>query len=779
MATTMQPDLPWNVAGIAPEAREAARTSARREGLSVGEWLTRRILRGLEAGPVTDEWWFAETSRARTPSNENPVQSGHHRNEDQLQKFLQQPKTRNGHAENGNASNDAGAQIKFATRDGSEKFEQLGERIVRIDARLARIEIRAAAQESKQAETIKGLQAKVSDFAEQISKTASRSGMQTTVLAKAIEGVAEKFLQSSSEAGEQRGAMSEQISAIAESTGLMSEKIEQSRWEGERQHRAVEDRVAAMESVVEATRRDVDAADRLGGSLDDLTRRFEATETEYLNNVERFENRLTRIEANPGEAVIDRRLQGIEQTLADMSRLIEKNSRETPGVSEARPRVSATTADTSETGSSAAALLRAPATPILDLAPFPERPKSRFGGPPFDSVADLSASDLRESAQSATASNASPKQPVAAEVESLPTSEQRSARTETSPPRNASFSRLESTEHSDASEAPNTRLILIGGIGFLVLAAIGTGIYLSNNSSQTTHIPDLATIPVHYPVVAAIQTPQPARVKPTIAQMAANHAFDVRPVPAAASSGLDQTGIMPHSHAVPVPTRLPSANAIGASSRANALTSLQRLAALAGAGNAKAQEVLGLAYLDGDGVAVSEAEGAKWLHRAAARGEAVASYRLGTLYERGHGVAVDHAKATQWYAVAAKAGNRKAMHNLAVAYAQGTGVKKDMSFAAQWFLRAANLGLADSQFDLAVLYERGLGVPQSLAEAYKWYAIASAQGDAESKTRMEAIASQISAADKAAAEKAAAQFHPAPLDRAVNAPPIAASLIGG
>src|SRR5579862_2998962 len=41
----MQPDLPWNVAGIPPEAREAARAAARREGLSVGEWLTRRIVR--------------------------------------------------------------------------------------------------------------------------------------------------------------------------------------------------------------------------------------------------------------------------------------------------------------------------------------------------------------------------------------------------------------------------------------------------------------------------------------------------------------------------------------------------------------------------------------------------------------------------------------------------------------------------------------------------------------------------------------------------------------
>ena len=97
-------------------------------------------------------------------------------------------------------------------------------------------------------------------------------------------------------------------------------------------------------------------------------------------------------------------------------------------------------------------------------------------------------------------------------------------------------------------------------------------------------------------------------------------------------------------------------------------------------------------------------------------------------------------------------GNRKAMHNLAVALAEGTGTKKDMNEAARWFSKAASLGLADSEFNLAVLYERGLGVPQSLLDAYKWYAIAAAQGDNESKSRIEALATQLSADDRAAAQ---------------------------
>jgi localization factor PodJL len=206
---------------------------------------------------------------------------------------------------------------------------------------------------------------------------------------------------------------------------------------------------------------------------------------------------------------------------------------------------------------------------------------------------------------------------------------------------------------------------------------------------------------------------------------------------------------------------------------------LEKLTALARSGNVMAEAVLGFDYLDGgNGVQVNEAEAARWLERAANQGNAVAAYRLGTLYERGHGVPTDSAQAMQWYTVAAKQGNRKAMHNLAVAFAEGTGVPKNMSFAVQWFTRAANLGLSDSQFNLAVLYERGMGVPQSLTEAYKWYSIAAAQGDTESKTRVDALATQLTPADKQAAQHAADTFQPKPLDKTANNPPASTDIIG-
>ena len=73
-------------------------------------------------------------------------------------------------------------------------------------------------------------------------------------------------------------------------------------------------------------------------------------------------------------------------------------------------------------------------------------------------------------------------------------------------------------------------------------------------------------------------------------------------------------------------------------------TPMDRLLSSAKAGNPKAQLLLGLRYLDGDGVAASNSEAVRWLRKAAEQGDAVAQYRLGTMYERGRGVSVDPSK---------------------------------------------------------------------------------------------------------------------------------------
>ena len=184
---------------------------------------------------------------------------------------------------------------------------------------------------------------------------------------------------------------------------------------------------------------------------------------------------------------------------------------------------------------------------------------------------------------------------------------------------------------------------------------------------------------------------------------------------------------------------------------------MSRLMALADSGNATAQTVLAMDYLNGRGVAGDNQAAKRWSLAAASQGQPLAQYLLGTLYLEGD---KDEGEAVRWFRAAAGQGNVKAMHNLAIAYAEGLGVDKDPVQAVQWFVRAAEQGYRDSQFDLAVLYERGLGVPQSARSALKWYLIAAAHGDTPSADRAAFLKQQMDPAETKLAADEAASFVP-------------------
>lgn len=195
------------------------------------------------------------------------------------------------------------------------------------------------------------------------------------------------------------------------------------------------------------------------------------------------------------------------------------------------------------------------------------------------------------------------------------------------------------------------------------------------------------------------------------------------------------------------------------------------IAQLAESGNADAALLLGLQYLDGTGAPKDPSQALHWLQRAAESGQPMAQYRLGNLYAPEDSVVFNPAEAARWYEAAARQGNIQAMNNLAVSYAAGTGVAKDATLAAQWFAKAAELGYVTAQFNLAVLYERGEGVEHNRVEAYKWYALAAASGDGEAQSRLEAIAGELSSAERAAGQRAVQGFKPtAPSTQANNLP---------
>lgn len=206
-----------------------------------------------------------------------------------------------------------------------------------------------------------------------------------------------------------------------------------------------------------------------------------------------------------------------------------------------------------------------------------------------------------------------------------------------------------------------------------------------------------------------------------------------------------------------------------------AITPLDKLSALASTGNPRAELLIGLRYLKGEGGPANKPEAAKWLLKSANAHDPMGQYWAGEIYKHGDGVTADAAQAVRWYEAAAGQGNRQAMHDLGVAYAEGNGVQQDYGESARWFAKAAVLGLTNSQFNLAVLYERGEGVKADLTQAYKWYAIAAKSGDAESRARIEAIATQMPESNLAAAKAAAAAFKPAMPDPDANTTTLSAS----
>jgi localization factor PodJL len=857
----MQPDLPWNVAGIPPEAREAARASARREGLSVGEWLTRRILRGLadasEAAPERDTYRSAN-SRRETDSmldsvsrSEVETQSAYKRIEEQLRGVGRRLEAaERSQSENGRAMNKAATEINIATREQAQAFDQLGAHVVGLSDRLTRIEKENASDGLRDA--VKGLHQGLSRLAEQISHTANQSADQIAALAGNVENVTGKLIEARGEAENASRALEARIAQIDERVRGVERAAQSSASTLERTLDNIEkthDDKAVLSGEIQ---RHAAHINQFGETLDRLHAKVSTTEAQTSGAMARLEETVSRLESRGEDPYIDRRLQSIENTLSDIAGRLETTERSTSGnsgsnveetlralaqrvdaadrrhrdalaelrsaVKDANGKLSTfePVVETPRAGQAAAPSFatqtvaqasgpQSAGQPIFDLPPFPETappfpspfsPQQAAFNPPADPFAPsgfdsgpLPVDHPFGHVQHADTFAAAAEHGDVPGSESFIAAARRSARsastvTDTAPSGFSWGSRRTAPVEQTEEKPGSTRYLLIAGIALIAIVAIIAGVFLSQGLGGrhviTVPASSVPAKPAAPPAPAAsaytlpldsgddTNTPTNPAMAPAPSSPVAVRPSHVRPVPDAAPVQPTQQQAVQTSPVPPPVAQTPVAQ-----------TPATRLAALANGGNVRAESALGFAYLDGtDGIAVNEAEGARWLERAANSGDAMAAYRLGTLYERGRGVPTNTAKAIQLYGIAAKQGNRKAMHNLAVAFADGAGVAKNLQQAAQWFTKAAQLGLSDSQFNLAVLYERGMGEPQSLTEAYKWYAIAAAQGDSESKARVDALSSQIAPADKATAQKAADTFQPQPLNRAANTAPLPADVLG-
>ena len=819
----MRPDLPWNVAGIPPEAREAARASARREGLSVGEWLTRRILRSF-ADAGDEEELTRDTLAASRTYHEEPApppsrretddmldrvsrsaaesDNLYRRIEEQLRGVARRMETaERSQTENNRALSRAATEMNIATREQAQAFDQLGTHVVGLRERVDRVE--QASRHEALKDAVKGLHTGLERLADQLTQNANQSATQISALATNLETMA--------------GRVGESRTESVNTAQILEQRIA-----------ALDDRIYAVEKTAQTNAAAVERAiEALHAAHRDQVAQSEHHEAATSGAVSRLEDSVSKLERRGANPEVDRRLSRIEKTLSDIAARFEDEEPDTTRqvkdslkklhnrleATENRQRDSAsefgaifaetaarlTALETTSASVGAAAAPVAPpatpvfaAAPVFDAPPFPDVPTPGAPPPftahndpfpahsdPFALPADAFPQQTDPFAPAHAAFDAPPP-PFTEETpfEPVPGFESGPFVAEPPPVGDSYLSAARRSAQAAASAAEaehagrgfawgsikpnrdeqpvskNSRAMLLGFVTLIAIALVAGFILSQGFGSKSLHPSNIGNL------FQATPAPKPEATTPLHATAQGDDAPASTSVPATASKSV----------AVP-PLQEKTVSAAPVHAAPSPAPALDRLTALANGGNAKAETIIGLKYLNGDGTAVNETQAVRWLERAAETGEPVAQYRLGYLFERGKGVAADPVKATHWYQAAAMQGNRKAMHNLAVAFAEGTGTKKDVAEAARWFSKAATMGLTDSQFNLAVLYERGQGVPQSLLDAYKWYAIAAAGGDTESKSRIEALATQLSADDRAAAEHAADTFKASPVDPRANTTP--------
>src|SRR5450631_554718 len=281
----MRAEIPWNVAGIPPEAREAARAAARREGLSVGEWLTRRILRsfsGMEdevagaafenrtpSGAPLDSWGLPPSAASRRDSEEMLARVGRsesgsndawRRIEEQLRGLGRRlDSTERSHSENNRVLSRTAQEININTREQAQAFEQLGQNVVALNDRLERLERSSTSDGIREA--VKALHQGLSRLADQITATANNSTGQLAQVTTNLEKLAGQVGQVWEDADNADQALEQRIESTAQ--GLSQRIDDSARGLGQRiegAERTLDARLSAVEKTVQFNTNTVDHA---------------------------------------------------------------------------------------------------------------------------------------------------------------------------------------------------------------------------------------------------------------------------------------------------------------------------------------------------------------------------------------------------------------------------------------------------------------------------------------------------------------------------------------
>ncbi|MGA7711813.1 MAG: hypothetical protein WCA81_07925 [Rhizomicrobium sp.] len=761
----MRPDLPWNVAGIPSEAREAARAAARREGLSIGEWLTRRILAGLSGlseEPQREDWSsyrpddhrMASTRRDsddmldRVSRSESETADVYRRIEEQLRSMGRRlDSSERSQSESNRVMSKAAVEMNITAREQAQAFDQLGSHVVGLSDRIERVERSATTDGLRDA--VKALHQGLSRLADQITQTANQSATQISALAGNIENVAGRLGQARQDFHAATQALEGRVVQLGE-------------------------RIQTVEKAAHAN------AVSLERALEALETRQAARKDDANAAIARLEENVSRLEARNTDPAIDRRLSGIERTLGDIVGRIdheeqpaetaemalkklaqrfdalESSQREAlaelrkaaaprlapdpvyslgdslpfpPETAPFPPQTAPFPAPGGPFGAAATAFTGqgAPFTPLPEAPPFVEQPPFADQAPPpaYDTAAAFGGEQQFAAGQSNGADAYTP----APTVDSYLNAARRSARAAATAEaeRSATLGGFAwgSTGASakPGSKSNRTRVLLIAVLALAAIAAIAASVMNHRSTNDTSNsvlgalfekkaapaplksAPEALSTDQNYPPPssASQQTPASQPAKPPLLKQNVKPA-PVRPVPAAA----------PGSPQLPQKLSAVPQRQIATASQPSGIQPSGPPPAV------PARQTPAVPALDR-------------VTTLANAGNSRAELIVGLKYLDSEGALANDKEAAKWLSRAAQAGEPVAQYRLGAMYEHGKGVPADAAQALRWYLAAANQGNRKAMHNLAVAYAEGNGTKKDFTEASRWFSRAANLGLADSQ----------------------------------------------
>jgi uncharacterized protein len=148
---------------------------------------------------------------------------------------------------------------------------------------------------------------------------------------------------------------------------------------------------------------------------------------------------------------------------------------------------------------------------------------------------------------------------------------------------------------------------------------------------------------------------------------------------------------------------------------------IERLLALADAGDLECQNNLGLCYQFGFSAPQDYEKAVHWFARAALGGSATAQFNLGGMYYEGKGVEKDLDLALKCYKRSAEQRHELALLQLGSMYQKGIGVETNLGRARVLYSIAYRQGSSRAANHLGLLFKKGLGVERDDSIAYQLY----------------------------------------------------------